>query len=253
MSEEMTFWDHLDVLRAALIRVIAVLLVILVGAFIALPHIFDNFILGPTRGDFFVYRMMGFLGQSAEGFKVDIININVATQFLTHISVAFWLALLVTFPYLVWEIWKFVSPALYPSEKKGVAKAFAGGGVLFYMGCATGYCVVFPLAFRFLSQYQVAESIVNQISLNSYLGNFITIVFMMGIVFELPVLAWMLSVFGLIDRGILRKYRRHAIVILLLLAAFITPTGDPFTLAVVFLPLYLLYELSILVVKPVSH
>ena len=255
---EMTFWDHLEALRWVLFRVVAVLFVALVGCFIAMPHIFDEFILGPTTSDFFLYKLFGSLGRgggmmmpdfSDDGFHVDIININVATQFLTHVSTSFWLALLVTFPYLIYEIWRFVSPALFPEEKKGVKTAFVAGGGLFYVGCVVGYCVVFPLTFRFLAQYTLGGTVVNQISLNSYMSNFLTIVFVMGVVFEMPMLAWLLSSLGILHKELLKEYRKYAVVVLLVLAAVITPSGDPFTLSVVFLPLYLLYELSILVVK----
>jgi len=259
-NAEMTFWDHLDVLRGSLFRVIAVLFVVLVGVFIALPRVFDSFVLGPTTGDFFVYRWFSFLsngsGKSSillpdigSDFHVDIININVASQFLTHISTAFWFSLVLIFPYLIYELWIFIKPALFPNEKKGVGRAFTFGTVLFYVGCAVGYCLVFPLTFRFLTQYQVAETITNQISLNSYISVFLTIIFIMGAVFEMPILAWILSLLGVLKKALLKEYRRYAVVVLVVLAALITPSGDPFTLSVVFLPLYLLYELSILVVK----
>ena len=185
----------------------------------------------------------------AADFHVDIININVASQFLTHISTSFWFALVLVFPYMMYEIWKFVRPALFPNEQKNVRLAFVSGTGLFYLGCAVGYCIVFPLTFRFLTQYQVAEAITNQISLNSYISNFLGITFVMGLVFEMPMLAWILSRMGILHKAFLKEYRRVAVVVLLALAALITPSGDPFTLAVVFLPLYLLYELSILIVK----
>ena len=256
---EMTFWDHLETLRWALFRVLIALVVLLVGCFIAMPHIFDSFVLGPTTSDFFLYKWFASLGGKGGGalmpdfsddaFHVDIININVATQFLTHITTSFWFSLVLVFPYLMYEIWKFVRPALFPEEQKGVRTAFLSGGVLFYIGCAVGYVVVFPLTFRFLTQYHIGEAVVNQISLNSYMTNFLTIVFVMGLVFEMPMLAWLLSSLGILHKGFLKKYRSYAVVLLLVLAALITPSGDPFTLTVVFLPLYLLYELSILVVR----
>lgn len=256
---EMSFWDHLETLRWALFRVIIVLFVLLVGCFIAMPHIFDPFVLGPTDSSFFLYRWLGSLGKnggrlmpdfSDDLFHVDIININVATQFLTHITTSFWFALVLVFPYLMYEIWKFVRPALFPDEQRGVRTAFLAGGALFYVGCAVGYILVFPLTFRFLTQYTIGEAVVNQISLNSYMSNFLTIIFVMGLVFEMPMLAWVLSSLGVLHKEFLKQYRSYAVVILLVLAAMITPSGDPFTLSVVFLPLYLLYELSILIVKP---
>ena len=242
-SSEMSFWDHLDVLRSYIIRVLVVLAVVLVGCFFALPYVFDSFILGPTHADFFVYRWLGFAYGPAE--DVEIINIAVASQFLTHISTAFWISLVLVFPYLMYQIWAFVKPALYPKELCGVRTAFGGGTVLFYIGCAVGYLVVFPIIFRFLVQYRIGGEVLNQINLGSYMS----LVFIMGLVFEMPILAWMLGALGVLDKEMLKSWRRYAVVVLLILAAAITPTGDPFTLFVVFTPLYLLYELSILIVR----
>ena len=260
-EQEMTFWDHLETLRWAIFRVLGVLLLLMVGCFIAMPHIFDPFVLGPTTSDFFIYKWFAAIGGSVHmkgvmpdfgdsSFSVDIININVATQFMTHITTSFWFSLVLVFPYLIYEIWKFIKPALFPNEQWGVRIAFLFGTVLFFLGCAIGYGLVFPLTFRFLTQYTIGDIVTNQISLNSYMANFLTIIFVMGVVFEIPMVAWILSQMGLLHKGFLRQYRRIAIVALLVLAAMITPSGDPFTLSVVFLPLYMLYELSILVVKP---
>lgn len=246
-SSEMSFWDHLDVLRGYIIRVLVVLVVVLVGCFFALPYVFDDFILGPTHSDFFVYRWLG--GALGEAHDVGIININVASQFLTHMTTSFWISLVLVFPFLMYQVWAFVRPALYPKEVRGVRTAFAGGTLLFYVGCAVGDLVVFPIVFRFLTQYRIGSEVLNQINLSSYMSIFLTMIFIMGLVFEMPILAWLLGALGVIDRKMLRSWRRYAVVVLLILAAAITPTGDPFTLMVVFLPLYLLYELSILLVK----
>ena len=259
-EQELTFWGHLDVLRTSLFHIVIALVVCMVGGFIALQYIFDPFILGPTHGDFFLYRWLSSVGKvipfapdfSGDGFHVDIININVASQFMVHMTTAFWLALLLAFPYVLYELWTFIRPALYPKEKKNVGTAFFFGAGMFYLGCAVGYSVVFPFTFRFLTTYELSAEITNQISLNSYMSNFLVIIFIMGVVFEIPLLAWVLSQLGLISRPFLREYRKHAVVVLLILAAVITPSGDPFTLAVVFIPLFLLYELAILVVRPGS-
>ena len=252
----LTFWEHLEVLRWSIFRVAIVVLVAMVVLFIAMPHIFTNFVLGPTTSEFFLYRWLSSLGSlpfmpdfSAGDFKADIININVASQFLIHISTSFWFALIVAFPYLVFEAWRFIAPALYDNEKASVGTAFLFGTVMFYLGCAVGYCFVFPFTFRFLAEYQVSTEIVNQISLNSYMSTFMGMVFIMGLVFELPLLAWLMSKLGLINKAFLKKYRKVAVAVLLVLAAAITPTGDPFTLSIVFVPLYALYELSIKVVR----
>ena len=246
-DREMSFWDHLEVLRWSLIRVAVALLLVFVAVFLLLPNIFDSFILGPSSSDFFVYKWMSPIFSA--DFKVDIININVTTPFFTHMKVSFWMALLLIFPYLLFEVWLFAAPALYPTSQTGVKTALLRVGSLLYLGSAVAYLLVFPLTFRFLSSYQISQGMISQISLDSYMSTFLSIIFIMGLVFEIPVLAALLSRLGVLNRPILKKYRRHAIVLLLILSAIITPTGDPFTLMVVFLPIYLLYEFSILIVK----
>ena len=250
---EMTFWDHLEILRWALFRVLAVFFVVFIVVLWAMPTVFDRFVLGPTSDDFFVYRLLnewthGLLGFN-EGFSVRIININVASQFMTHISTSAVFAMVLTFPYLVYELWKYIRPALFDHEVRHVRMAFSGGTVMFYLGCAVGYLLVFPFTFRFLAEYELSANIENQINLQSYINNFTMLIMVMGIVFEMPLMAWLLSNLGLVRKSMLREYRRHAIVVLLVLSAFITPSGDPFTLSLVFVPLYLLYEASIVVVR----
>ena len=254
MTEETkTFWSHLEDLRWCLFRVVVVLLVGVIGGFIAMPYLFEHFVLAPTTSDFVLYRWLAATGlfpqMAADTFAVEIINIKLASQFTTHISTSFWLALMVAFPYLVYEIWRFISPALYQHERKSVSVAFLAGTVMFFLGCAVGYLLVFPLTFRFLAEYQLSTTIANQIALHSYMSNFLGMIFIMGLVFELPLMTWLLSSLGVVNRAMLREFRRYAVVALLVLSAFITPSGDPFTLMVVFLPLYLLYEAGILVAK----
>ena len=249
----MSFWDHLEILRWALFRSACVLAVIMVGTFIAMPYIFDRFILAPTSNEFFVYRWLNSIGKGvvklSTDFDVQIININVASQFMTHISTSISLAAVIAFPYFIWEIWKFIEPALFEDEIKHLRPAFFGGTIMFYIGCAIGYTLVFPFTFRFLVEYNLSPNITNQINLQSYIDNFTMLILVMGIVFEMPLLAWLLSLFGIIRKSFLREHKRHAVVILLISAAIITPSGDPFTLMLVFIPLYLLYETSILVVR----
>ena len=249
----MSFWDHLEVLRWAVFRSACVLAVIMVGTFIAMPYIFDRFILAPTSNDFFTYRLLNRIGGGmvslSPDFDVQIININVASQFMTHISTSISLAAVIAFPYFIWEIWKFIEPALFEDEVKHLRPAFLGGTMMFYVGCAIGYTLVFPFTFRFLVEYNLSPSITNQINLQSYIDNFTMLILVMGIVFEMPLLAWLLGLLGILKKGFLREYKKHAVVVLLVSAAIITPSGDPFTLMLVFIPLYVLYELSILVVK----
>lgn len=254
-SGAMTFWDHLEELRWALLRTLVVLVVLLIGFFLCMHRLFDEFVLAPTTSDFFLYRWLSHLPQNSllpdfgGEFHVDIINIEVTSQFMTHLTTSFWFALVASFPYLMFEMWRFVQPALYKEEKLSVSFAFALGTVMFYIGCLVSYCIIFPFTFRFLTEYELSSLIVNQISLDSYMGNFLMLIFIMGLVFELPLLAWLLSKLGILRREFLTKYRRQAIVLLLVLAAIITPTGDPFTLMLVFLPLYCLYEMSIRFVR----
>ncbi|MBO5888012.1 MAG: twin-arginine translocase subunit TatC [Bacteroidaceae bacterium] len=249
----MSFWDHLEVLRWALFRSACVLMVILIGTFIAMPYIFDRFVLAPTSNEFFVYRWLNAIGSGvvklSPDFDVQIININVASQFMTHISTSISMAAVIAFPYFIWEIWKFIEPALFEEEIKHLRPAFMGGTFMFYLGCAIGYLFVFPFTFRFLVEYNLSPNITNQINLQSYIDNFTLLILVMGIVFEMPLLAWLLSLLGILKKSFLREYKRHAIVVLLITAAIITPSGDPFSLMLVFIPLYVLYELSILVVR----
>ncbi len=253
----MTFWEHLDELRTVLLRILVVWGIVFVALIAIMPHIFDNVIMAPCSSDFALYRLLNELSLIGllpdfvtTPFTVEIVNIKLTSQFFTHMSTSLWAALLLTFPYILYEIWAFVRPALYPDEMKRVRYTFMTGNILFYIGIAIGYFVVFPLTLRFLATYHISEYIPNHISLDSYMGNFLTLTFMMGIIFELPLLCRLLSSIGLIDRSFFSRYRRHAIVALLILSAFITPSGDPFTLIVVFIPIYIVYELSALFVRP---
>lgn len=252
-EEELTFWDHLEVLRWALVRIAGVVAVVTVATFMAMPYIFDQYILAPTTSRFFMYgwleRISGGLFDFADDFFVQIININVASQFFTHISTSISLALVIAFPYVIFEIWKFIRPALFDHEVKHVRFAFVSGTFMFYLGCAVAYLLIFPFCFRFLTEYELSASIHNQIDLSSYIGNFVMMIMVMGIVFEMPLLAWVLSCLGLITKSFLRQYKSYAVVGLMVLSAVITPSGDPFTMLLVAIPLYLLYELSIVVVK----
>ncbi len=259
MSEEqsLTFLDHLEDLRWMLLRSLIAVFIFAIASFIAMPYLYDQYVMGPTRADFFLYRYLCILTTSIpfipdfcdESFHIEIVNINLASQFFRHMSTSFWMALILTFPYLVFEIWRFVNPALYSHEKNKVRSAFIFGTLMFFIGCFLGYSIIYPITFRFLSTYQLSPDIKNQISLDSYMDNFLMMIFIMGVMFELPLISWLLSKLGLVTRAFFRRYRRHAIVILLVLAAFITPSGDPFTLGVVFIPLYILYELSYFLVK----
>jgi len=256
-DSEMTFWDHLDVLRKILFR-IAVCVAILAFLFFSyMKNLFDLVILAPARNDFFLYEWMNRMSKTLPifpdfcvgAFQVKIININLSTQFFIHMSTSFWFALVLSFPFVIYQIFLFVKPALYIHELRNAGMAFFFGNLLFYIGVAVGYLMVFPLTLRFLAGYQLSSYIENSVSLDSYMDSFLMLCFIMGLVFELPLLSWFLSKIGILHREFFNKFRKHAIVILLIIAAVITPSGDPFTLLVVFLPIYMLWEISALVVK----
>ena len=256
-QKEMSFWDHLEELRWVLLRVVIALVVFTIAGFMVMPWMFDSIILAPARSDFFLYQGLCRLGNTIsflkdfcdQTFTVDMINIELTAQFLRHLTTSCWVAVVLICPYILFEIWRFVSPALYEHEKKNVRWVFLLGSIMFFIGCFVGYSVIFPMTLRFLYTYELSDIIHNQISLDSYMNIFLMLVLVIGIVFEMPLISWLLSQIGILKKSFFRKYRRHAIVVLLIAAALITPTGDPFTLSLVFLPLYGLYELSILFVK----
>lgn len=253
----MSFWDHLEEFRWTIIRIFIAVIVFAIVGFIIIPHIFDTIILAPRTSDFVTYRFFDKASQfipflpdfSADSFDVNILNINMTTQFMTYISTSLAFGVLCTIPYILYELWRFVSPALYANEARGIKRAFAFGGFMFIIGCLVGYFVVFPLIFRFLITFELSSTIENMISLDSYMNNFYTLILVMGLVFEIPLVFWLLSSLGLVYRPFFRTYRRHAVVGSLVLAALITPSGDPFSLFVVTLPLYALWEISAFVVK----
>ena len=239
----MTFWDHLDELRASLFRVAVVLLVAAVGLFAFKDLLFDGLILAPSKSDFFLYRWIG------ANFSLSLVNIEVTAQFMIHMKMALLCAVVLTFPYIIYQVWKFIAPALYENEKRKVGNAFLFASGLFYLGVVVGYVLIFPLMLNFFADYQVSSAVPNQFSLASYISLLTSMVLTFGIVFEFPTVVALLSAIGILRKETMRKYRRHAICAIVILAAVITPSGDPFSLAVVALPLYLLYEFSVLICK----
>lgn len=243
-SGEMTFWDHLDVLRASIVRCVVVLLAAAIGLFAFKEFLFDDLILAPSRGDFFLYRWIG------ADVSLNLVNLEVTAQFMIHMKMAFLCALVLTFPYLIYKLWEFIAPALYEKERKAARKAFIFASCLFYIGVVVGYILIFPLMLNFFADYQVSSDVPNTFSLSSYISLLTSLVITFGIVFEFPTVAALLSSLGVLTKETMRKYRRHAICAVVILAAVITPSGDPFSLAVVALPLYLLYEFSVFICKP---
>ena len=238
-------------MRGCLVRIAITAIVAAVVAFFFKDFLF-SLVLAPKEADFVIYRLFGYITGQTTQFKVDLINVEIAQQFLTHMKVALWAGLLIVSPYVLYVLFGFISPALYKSERRYAVRAAGGGYVMFLLGVALNYFVIFPLTFRFLGTYQVSGDVVNMISLTSYISMLLTMSLIMGAVFELPILCWLLAKMGLLKSAPMKKYRRHAVVAILIVSAIITPTGDIFTLSIVALPIYLLYELSILVVGRAS-
>ena len=239
----MSFWDHLEDLRKSIIHVVLALVGTTVVLFLFKNLLFDGIILAPTHEEFWFYRLLGM------DFSLSLVNLEVAAQFMIHMKVTFLLGLVVSFPYLIYEIWKFIAPALYDNEKKAVKGAFALSSGLFYLGVAVGYLIIFPVMLYFFANYQVSADIPNTFSLSSYISLLISTVLAFGIVFEFPTVIALLSALGIVTKEMLRGFRKHAVCVVLILAAIITPTGDPFSLLVCSIPIYILYELSILMCR----
>ena len=236
----MSFWDHLDVLRGTLFRSALSVFLASIVMFCFKDFLFGKVILAPSRPDFFMYKILG------GGVSMQLINTEVSAQFFVHLKVSFICGLVIAFPYIIYEIWKFIAPALYDNEMRSVRKAFLGSALLFYGGVATGFCLIFPVTLSFFQGYTVSDAIANTITLNSYISMFSSMVILFGIVFEFPVLIAILSNMGIVTREMLTKYRKHAFVGVLIVAAVITP-ADPFSMLIAAAPLYLLYELSVIV------
>lgn len=247
-----TFWEHLDELRSALIRIICAGLLCGIVAFIFKEWLFD-FILAPSKSNFITYRLFnslsGLTGVEVEDFSVTMINTALVQQFIIHMKTAFIVGLLCASPYILYCVMHFIAPALYNAEKRLIFGVVGSGYAMFLMGMALCYLLIFPLTFRFLGTYQVSEEVTNMISLESYISTLTGMSFMMGIVFELPLICWLMAKMGILKATMMRNYRKHAVVAILVVAAIITPTADAFTLALVSLPMYLLYEISIRVVS----
>ena len=242
-TDSLTFWDHLDVLRSSLIRMGVAVVVFAVAAFCLKDELF-SVVLAPRSSNFVTYKLLG-----VDPFSIHLMNTGLTEQFIIHMRTAIYAGLLVASPYILYELFRFVSPGLYQNERHYVVWIVGAAYVMFLMGTLTNYFVVFPLTVRFLGTYQVSPDVANMLTLQSYIDTLIGMSLVMGVVFELPVVCGLLGHMGLINNRMMSEYRRHAIVAILIVAAIITPTTDMFTLFVVALPIYLLYELSIQIVR----
>lgn len=254
-EKELSFWDHLDELRKVLFRILIVVAIIMIIVFLCKEILFD-IVLAPSKSNFVIYHLFCKISDIIslpaichEEFHIELINTQLASQFFIHLSVSFYVGILLCFPYIIYQLFRFVSPALHENEKKYSSRVIVYSSLLFYSGVLLNYFIIFPLSFRFLGTYQVSEEIKNTITLSSYIDTLMMLSLMIGIMSELPVISWLFAKLGFITDKFMRKYRKHAIVIILVIAAIITPTADAFTLLLVFFPIYILYELSIFIVK----
>ena len=237
-----TFWEHLDELRSCILRSLVVTLLLAAVAFCLKEQLFEV-VLAPCTSDFVSYRLLG-----VEPFSVRLMNTGLTEQFMVHVRVALYAGLLFASPYILYELFRFVSPGLYQRERHAALWVVSSAYVMFLAGTLLNYLLVFPLTVRFLGTYQVSADVANMLTLQSYVDTLVSMSLVMGVVFELPVVCAILGRMGLVSGRMMSAYRRHAIVAILVVAAIITPTTDPFTLMVVALPIWLLYELSILLI-----
>lgn len=229
----MTFWEHLDELRRRVWYMLLITAVAAVVCFFFKEPLFQ-LVLAPKPAD------------------MHLINVELPQQFLIHLRVSLLAAILVVSPFILYQLFAFVAPGLYQMERRLALRAVGCGYLLFVAGVLLNYFVIYPFTVRFLGEYQVSAEVTNSITLTSYIDLLMVMSLVMGVLFELPVLCWLLAKIGVLKADFMKKYRRHAIVVILILGAVITPTGDPFTLALVSVPIYLLWELSILIVKQVE-
>ena len=251
--ETATFWDHLDELRNVLLKITLVAFILGVIAFLFKDSVFE-IVFAPKNDNFITYKWLEKLGRilsnnPQDNFEVSLINTNLAQQFVVHMKTAFCFGLLFASPYILYQLFRFVSPALYENERNYALQVVGGSYLMFLTGVMVGYFLIFPLTFRFLGTYQVSGEVTNMISLDSYMSTLILICMAMGVIFEIPVLSWFFAKLGFLNSSFMKKYRKHSIVAILIIAAIITPTSDVFTLLAVSLPMCLLYEASILLVK----
>lgn len=252
----MTFGEHLEVFRRMLFRIIAITICLTVVIFCLKDTTF-HLLLAPCDNHFVTFHLLEETFERLdiefrfEPYSIRLINTELSSQFMTHVSTSVYLALLLASPYIVIELYRYIAPALYVDERRYSVLLAIAIYLLFILGVLMSYFVLFPFALRFLGTYQVAASVVNQINLDSYISTFVTLTLMMGLVFQLPILSFFLAKMGILEAKFMKQYRRHAFVLIGIIAAVITPP-DLFTCFMVMMPMYGLYELSILIVRRVN-
>jgi len=250
---EMTFLQHLEELRWHIIRSVIAVVVGAIAAFILKDFIFDKIILAPKNPDFLTNRLLCRLADAVNApvlcinqNPLSLISIKMSGQFTTHITISLIAGVIMAFPYIFWEFWSFFRPALYEKERKHARGAVTAASSLFIIGILFGYYVISPLSINFLANYRVSDLVDNQINITSYIGSVTSVALSAGVTFELPIVVFFLARIGIITPAFMRKYRKHAIVVVLILAAIITPP-DVFSQTLVSIPLILLYEVSIFI------
>jgi sec-independent protein translocase protein TatC len=259
MEAEMSFFDHLEALRWHLVRSAVAIVIFTCVAFYFYDFLFDTIIMGPSKPDFWTYRMLCRLGDwlHRDGFCVTKINISLlntemAGQFTLMINSALLIGITAGVPYLLWEIWRFIKPALHEKERKAATGFVLYATGLFILGVMFGYFVITPESINFLSSFTVSSKIENKFSVDSYLSSVATLTLATGVVFELPIIVYVLSSLGILNAKFMRETRRYAVVIILIIAAVVTPTPDMLTMTIVSIPLFILYEVGILVAAVVD-
>ena len=252
---EMSFLEHLEALRWHLMRAVIAIITLAIVLFFYREIVFDNFLFAPKHPDFWTYRMLCLLSDYLDmgdalcikELPFELINTELSGQFTMHIWVSFVAGFILAAPYVLWEIWRFVKPALHEKERKYSKGVVFFSSLLFFAGVLFGDYVIVPLSINFLGSYQVSADVKNMIAMDSFVSTVTTITFASGIVFELPIVIYFLTQIGLMTPQFMRTYRKHATVIILIVAAIITPSPDVTSQLLVAIPLYLLYELSIFV------
>jgi len=258
---EMSFFDHIDILRMHLIRAAIAIIVFTILAFVNYDFIFDEIIMAPKRSTFWTYKMMCLLGDRfnlgpdfcVKDIPFNIINTEMGGQFTLQMNSSLLIGVVLGFPYFLYELWRFIKPALHEQERKSATGFTFYASMLFLLGLLFGYFIITPLSINFLANFQVSAMIQNQITIDSYLSTVATLSIGTGIVFELPIVIFVFSKLGIITPKIMRSSRRYASIIILLIAAIVTPTPDALTMLTVSFPLFLLYELSIFVSSKVER
>ena len=253
----LTFGEHLEVLRKMLLRIIAVVMVFAIAIFCFKDWTF-RILMAPSQWDFVTYRyierFLHWLGSEFcfSEYHINLIATELSSQFMTHVTAAMLLGFLCASPYILWELFRFITPALYENERKYSVRVAIIVYVLFVVGVLMSYFILFPISFRFLGTYSVTDLVESNITLHSYISTFTTLTLIMGLVFQLPVIAFFLGKIGAVKSDFLKRYRKHALIVIMIVAAIITPP-DLMTLILVTIPLYLLYEVSIGVLKRIER